>query len=220
VAKKEACYYGTNGVSSFGHWSSYSGLALESNNISCTNCHLNSYIYPPTFRSKMAELWQIPEINHWWLPNDEGYPTIIRSIRSFIEERQAKVQPGDYVGEDLQSMKSIFSKLNIDDAASQRSSPTSGSASDPQSQSPIALGPGQQRLPQGREETRSYFGGQSFGDTLEGSSQAQSQGSTGHGQGYTHSPVGPSQGTTQGQAATRSDDRMSGIWESGATWSP
>lgn len=160
----------------------------------------------------MAELWQIPEINHWWLPNDEGYPAIIRSIRSFIEERQAKVQPGDHLSEDLQSMKAIFSKLNIDDPASQRSSPTSGSASDPQSQSPIALGTVQQRLPQGREEGRSYSGAQSFGDTLESSSRTQSQG-------YTTSPAVSSQGTTQSQTATRSADRMSGVWESGATWS-
>ena len=64
----------------------------------------------------MAELWHIPELVHWWLPNDEGLPSIIRLIRAFIEERT--VQPRDHTGEDLRDMKAIFSKLNIDDSGS------------------------------------------------------------------------------------------------------
>lgn len=50
---------------------------------------------------------------HWWLPNDEGYPSIIRSIRKFVEERTAPAK--DLPSKDLQDMKSIFSSLNLDD---------------------------------------------------------------------------------------------------------
>jgi hypothetical protein len=51
---------------------------------------------------------------HWWLPNDEGYPPIIRSIRKFVEERTAPAK--DLPSEDLRDMKAIFSSLNLDDA--------------------------------------------------------------------------------------------------------
>ena len=85
---------------------------------------LSSYIYPPTFRKKMAELWDVPEIHHWWLPNDEGYPAIIRSIRDFIEDRTLK--PRDQPSEDLREIKGILSKMTIDD--SPRDSPESSSS--------------------------------------------------------------------------------------------
>ncbi|KAL8697677.1 MAG: hypothetical protein Q9224_002192, partial [Gallowayella concinna] len=41
-------------------------------------------------RGKLANLWGIPELRQWWLPSEEGYPPIIRSIRAFIEERTQK----------------------------------------------------------------------------------------------------------------------------------
>ena len=50
---------------------------------------------------------------HWWLPNNEGYPPIIRSIRKFVEERTAPAK--DLPSEDLRDMKAIFSSLNLDD---------------------------------------------------------------------------------------------------------
>lgn len=84
----------------------------------------SSYIYPPTFRKKMVELWDIPEIHHWWLPNDENYPPIIRSIRDFIEDRTTK--PRDQPSEDLREIKGILSKMTIDD--SPRDSPESSSS--------------------------------------------------------------------------------------------
>lgn len=83
-----------------------------------------SYIYPPTFRKKMAELWDVQEIHHWWLPNDEGYPPIIRSIRGFIEDRTMK--PRDQPSEDLREIKGILSKMTVDD--SPRDSPESSSS--------------------------------------------------------------------------------------------
>ncbi|KAL8692803.1 MAG: hypothetical protein Q9218_002245 [Villophora microphyllina] len=71
------------------------------------------YTYPPTFRAKMANLWGVPEVHHWWLPNEEGYPPIVRSIRSFIEDRSQK-SSNQPMTEDLRTMKGLFDKLNID----------------------------------------------------------------------------------------------------------
>lgn len=75
---------------------------------------LNRYIYPPTLRTKLSELWNLPELHHWWLPDDQGYPPIIRSIRSFIEDRT--MTPKDQPGEDLRDIKNILQKVNLDDS--------------------------------------------------------------------------------------------------------
>jgi hypothetical protein len=53
---------------------------------------------------------------HWWLPNNEGYPPIIRSIRKFVEERTSPAV--DLPGEDLRDMKAIFASLNLEDDSS------------------------------------------------------------------------------------------------------
>ncbi|PVH85998.1 hypothetical protein DL98DRAFT_408223 [Cadophora sp. DSE1049] len=76
----------------------------------------NGYIYPYTFRTKMADLFQDRSCMHWWLPNDEHYPPIVRSIRKFVEERtsQAKNEPA----EDLRDMKAIFASLKLKDDSS------------------------------------------------------------------------------------------------------
>jgi hypothetical protein len=50
---------------------------------------------------------------HWWLPNDESYPPIIRSIRKFVEERTSDAR--DDPTEDLRDMKAIFAQLKLDD---------------------------------------------------------------------------------------------------------
>jgi hypothetical protein len=50
---------------------------------------------------------------HWWLPNDESYPPMIRSIRKFVEERTSAAR--DVPTEDLRDMKAIFEKLKLDD---------------------------------------------------------------------------------------------------------
>lgn len=64
----------------------------------------------------MADLFRDQSCMHWWLPNDEGYPSIIRNIRKFVEERSSA--PKDLPAEDLRDMKAIFQKLNLDgDAA-------------------------------------------------------------------------------------------------------
>lgn len=58
----------------------------------------------------MADLWG-EDVTRWWLPNDEGYPTIIRAIRDFIEYR-ARV-PTDTLGVDVRDMSGIFRSMNI-----------------------------------------------------------------------------------------------------------
>ncbi|TVY90139.1 Sterol uptake control protein [Lachnellula willkommii] len=72
----------------------------------------HGYIYPFTFRTKMAELYQDRSCMDWWLPNDENYPPIIRSIRKFVEERTAPAK--DTPSGDLRDMKAIFASLNLD----------------------------------------------------------------------------------------------------------
>jgi hypothetical protein len=71
------------------------------------------YIYPDAMRNRMLEAWGL-EPSDWWLPNDEGCPPIIRSIKDFIRERSTA--PKDQVSEDLKEMRGIFSSLNISDS--------------------------------------------------------------------------------------------------------
>jgi hypothetical protein len=61
----------------------------------------------------MAALWSLPEIHHWWLPNDEGCPQIVRSIRSFVDERAT--EPPDSPSSDLKEMKGIFRAMKLGD---------------------------------------------------------------------------------------------------------
>ena len=61
----------------------------------------------------MADLFRDRSCMHWWLPNDEGYPPIIRNIRRFVEERTSPAR--DVPAEDLRDMKAIFASLNLDD---------------------------------------------------------------------------------------------------------
>ncbi|TVY80693.1 hypothetical protein LSUE1_G006092 [Lachnellula suecica] len=76
----------------------------------------HGYIYPYTFRTKMADLFRDRSCMHWWLPNDENYPPIVRSIRKFVEGRTAPAK--DVPTEDLRDMKAIFSSLNLGDEQS------------------------------------------------------------------------------------------------------
>ncbi|KUJ10276.1 uncharacterized protein LY89DRAFT_675133 [Mollisia scopiformis] len=76
----------------------------------------NGYIYPYTFRTKMADLFRDRSCMHWWLPNDEAYPPIIRSIRKFVEERTSPAK--NLPAEDLRDMKAIFASLKLDDGKS------------------------------------------------------------------------------------------------------
>ena len=97
----------------------------------CTRADLatsQSYIYPPTFRTKIAEVWGTPEaeLQKWWLPNEEGLLPIVKSLRDFVQERTSP-KTTNQTSEDVKNMKAMFSKLTVDD--SPRDSPEgSGSA--------------------------------------------------------------------------------------------
>ena len=59
----------------------------------------------------MTETWGV-DVTHWWLPNDEGYPQVVRSIRDFIEYR-ARV-PADDISAHVRDMTGIFRSLDMD----------------------------------------------------------------------------------------------------------
>ncbi|KAL3466387.1 hypothetical protein BJX64DRAFT_250764 [Aspergillus heterothallicus] len=84
----------------------------------------NGYVIAPKFRAALAALWQLPELNYWWLPNDEAYPTIIREVREMTEERTNN--PRDGFRESVRDMKAVFGKLNLDDTESEPSPPAGG----------------------------------------------------------------------------------------------
>lgn len=82
----------------------------------------NGCVTAPRYRTRMAEIWQKPELNHWWLPNDEGYPDIVREVRALTEERTNN--PQDDFRESVRDMKTLFWKITLDDSESDKSSPS------------------------------------------------------------------------------------------------
>ncbi|KAI9934702.1 hypothetical protein MW887_000319 [Aspergillus wentii] len=82
------------------------------------------YVLPPKFRTVLATLWQMPELNHWWLPNDEGCPEIIREIRAMTDERINN--PRDDFRQSVRDMKTLFWKINLDDTESDKSPVSAG----------------------------------------------------------------------------------------------
>ncbi|KAL4785139.1 hypothetical protein BJX76DRAFT_325176 [Aspergillus varians] len=88
-------------------------------------CH--GYVIAPKFRAALAAIWQLPEINHWWLPDNRGYPTIIREVREMTEERTNN--PRDDFRESVRDMKAVFGKLILDDTESEPSPPSAGTGS-------------------------------------------------------------------------------------------
>ncbi|KAJ5637009.1 hypothetical protein N7490_006888 [Penicillium lividum] len=71
------------------------------------------YIIQPKFREVLVALWQLPELMEWWLPNNEGYPDLIREVRAMTDDRLK--QPRDDFRSDVRDMKSMFWKLNVND---------------------------------------------------------------------------------------------------------
>lgn len=55
-------------------------------------------------------------MNNWWLPNDEGFPNVVRAIRDFIEYR-ARV-PEDTMEAHIRDMSGIFRGLNVEEVGS------------------------------------------------------------------------------------------------------
>ncbi len=64
----------------------------------------------------MSDLFQDRSCMHWWLPNEEGYPHIIRAIRKLVEERTSPAN--NMPAKDIKDMKAIFSNLRLDDGKS------------------------------------------------------------------------------------------------------
>ncbi|RMZ73400.1 C6 finger domain [Pyrenophora seminiperda CCB06] len=75
----------------------------------------SGYIYSDVLRNRMLEMMGMGP-SDWWLPNDEGCPPIIRSIKNFIKERTQA--PKDQVSDDLREMRGIFNSLTISDSPS------------------------------------------------------------------------------------------------------
>lgn len=75
------------------------------------------YVWPPHFRKEMANLWGIPEIEDWWLPNGEGKPRILEEIRTVVMDRtryaQQRERPGQDQGRDLREIKGLFEVMEI-----------------------------------------------------------------------------------------------------------
>ncbi|KAL9131544.1 MAG: hypothetical protein Q9217_000558 [Psora testacea] len=62
---------------------------------------------------RMAALWGVPDINHWWLPNEEAYPSVVRSVRFLMDDRlnmDTKKR-----SQDQREIKGIFANLTIKD---------------------------------------------------------------------------------------------------------
>lgn len=104
------------------------------------------YVFPPTFRQKMAVLWNVPEVEHWWLPNEEGFLPILKEIRKLIEERVRKAKEVNRgkagEGDDLRDIKAIFSRMNVSGGTGSGEESSPGSVgSGGQGFSPPSTGP-------------------------------------------------------------------------------
>ena len=62
----------------------------------------------------MAVLWHDPEINHWWLPNEEAYPSVVRSVRSVMEDR-LRGTSNLQRSKEQRDMRGIFAAMSIED---------------------------------------------------------------------------------------------------------
>ncbi|KAJ5087544.1 hypothetical protein N7456_011160 [Penicillium angulare] len=91
------------------------------------------YILQPKFRALLSAIWQLPELNHWWLPNEEGFSDLIRDIRAMTDDRLK--QPRDDFRSNVRDMKSMFWSLNMNDEGDELSPGSSQGGSQGGSQS-------------------------------------------------------------------------------------
>ncbi|KAK1046898.1 hypothetical protein LTR74_017879 [Friedmanniomyces endolithicus] len=68
------------------------------------------YIYPAALRQHMSELWGV-DVNHWWLPHDAGYPSVVRALRDFVQYRAS--MPRDALTANVSDMSGIFEAMNL-----------------------------------------------------------------------------------------------------------
>ncbi|KAK6435275.1 hypothetical protein LTR95_008540 [Oleoguttula sp. CCFEE 5521] len=72
----------------------------------------SGYIYPKTLRVRMKELWGV-DVSYWWLDNNEGFPSILRQLREFIDFRAGEVYSIQAKDTDVRDMAGIFSKMSM-----------------------------------------------------------------------------------------------------------
>lgn len=81
------------------------------------NFERQGFIWPPHFRKEMANLWGIPEIEDWWLPDGKGKPRIIEEIRAVVVDRtliaQRNERPGQDSNRDLREIKGVFEMMDL-----------------------------------------------------------------------------------------------------------
>ncbi|GAB7334437.1 hypothetical protein MBLNU13_g06440t1 [Cladosporium sp. NU13] len=74
----------------------------------------HGYIYPASLRKRMSDLWGV-DVTGWWLPNDEGYPPVLRALRDFIDFRaMSAAKEPDAKDVDVRDMAGIFRTMNIE----------------------------------------------------------------------------------------------------------
>ena len=67
----------------------------------------------------MADVWGIPAIKHWWLPDWNDCPPVVRSIHAFMEDRLPSTE-GQTRSDDQRNMSGIFSQLSIGESPKSR----------------------------------------------------------------------------------------------------
>ena len=83
----------------------------------------------------MAELWGIPEINEWWLPDEGICPPVVRGVRSFLGNRLPHTE-GESRSEDQRNIKGIFSQLSLHESLKAGSTRADGFGTPPSIESP------------------------------------------------------------------------------------
>ncbi|KAH8680892.1 hypothetical protein BX600DRAFT_6270 [Xylariales sp. PMI_506] len=70
------------------------------------------YMFPLTMRTRMSELFQDPSCVHWWLPNEEGMTSVVKSIRAFADERISNLFSEQT--ESVREMATVFAKMRVE----------------------------------------------------------------------------------------------------------
>src|SRR5437762_1193531 len=77
----------------------------------------------------MSELWNTSDLRqHWYPPSEGSNASIIRSMRSFVDERTAPAR--DIPSQDITDMKAIFGSMKLDEGQSESSSASGQSSTD------------------------------------------------------------------------------------------
>merc|ERR1711939_92693 len=136
------------------------------------------YVFPPTFRRKMAEMWGLTRdlagddgVEDWWLPNNEGNIPMLTKIRRVVVERQGTdaVTSAETLA-NVRDLKAIFAKLDI----RTQSAEETGSTTD--NFSPLSDESGERGSNISASPTSVSFG-EGRGANIQGQGQGQAQGS-------------------------------------------